>query len=81
MCREGPAWKSIADGVLSWIAGRVRDARRLCEETSQHWRSASLGGGGPAGPIPLGAAAYQVCDGNSHHDLGLRGGGCRDHSR
>ena len=41
-------------------AGRLREARRLCEQCSQPWRSASLGGGGACGPLPLGAAAEQA---------------------
>lgn len=35
-------------------AGRVREACSTCLEAGQPWRAASLQGGGPNGPIPLG---------------------------
>lgn len=41
-------------------AGRMREARELCELVGQPWRAASLGGGGGAGPLPLGAAADEA---------------------
>lgn len=36
--------------------GRTEDARQLCYEVGQPWRSASLGCGGGLGLIPLGAS-------------------------
>ncbi len=38
----------------------MREARELCELVGQPWRAASLGGGGGAGPLPLGAAADEA---------------------
>lgn len=52
-------------------AGRVLEARRLCEESGQYWRSASLGGGGKLGPLPLGAAAILAENDPSHEEEGL----------
>lgn len=46
--------------LLYTAAGRVREARELCEAVGQPWRSASLGGGGACGPLPLGAAAEEA---------------------
>lgn len=43
-------------------AGRVRDARALCRQCGQPWRSVSLGGGGGFGPLPVGLAAAQHDD-------------------
>ncbi|KAL4448847.1 hypothetical protein ABPG77_007564 [Micractinium sp. CCAP 211/92] len=41
-------------------AGRMTEARQLCEAVGQPWRAASLGGGGAQGPLPLGAAAEEA---------------------
>ncbi|KAL4422844.1 hypothetical protein ABPG75_009041 [Micractinium tetrahymenae] len=41
-------------------AGRMTEARHLCEAVGQPWRAASLGGGGAQGPLPLGAAAEEA---------------------
>lgn len=37
--------------------GRTARAGAACEHAGQPWRAASLGAGGPHGPLPLGAAA------------------------
>ncbi|EFN51202.1 hypothetical protein CHLNCDRAFT_141164 [Chlorella variabilis] len=41
-------------------AGRMGQARQLCEAVGQPWRGASLGGGGGHGPLPLGVAAKEA---------------------
>eukprot|EP00798_Chlamydomonas_sp_ICE-L_P004835 gene4835-34588_t len=38
-------------------AGRVAEARTLCRQCGQPWRSVSLGGTGEYGPLPVGVAA------------------------
>ncbi len=38
-------------------AGRISEAAKTCEECGQPWRAASLLGGGPNGPVPLGSHA------------------------
>ncbi|KAL0028314.1 hypothetical protein WJX79_009606 [Trebouxia sp. C0005] len=40
-------------------AGRISQAARTCTDCGQSWRAASLLGGGPNGPTPLGPAAQQ----------------------
>ncbi|KAL0045486.1 hypothetical protein WJX82_007971 [Trebouxia sp. C0006] len=40
-------------------AGGISQAARTCVECGQSWRAASLLGGGPNGPTPLGPAAQQ----------------------
>jgi hypothetical protein len=41
-------------------AGKVREARQLCCQAGQAWRSLSLSVGGEWGPLPLGAAAAEA---------------------
>mmetsp|Transcript_33440 Transcript_33440/g.73943 ORF Transcript_33440/g.73943 Transcript_33440/m.73943 type:complete len:1069 (+) Transcript_33440:427-3633(+) len=38
-------------------SGHLQEARALCRQVGQPWRSTSLGGGGPYGPLPVGVAA------------------------
>ncbi|KAL0039521.1 hypothetical protein WJX77_000542 [Trebouxia sp. C0004] len=40
-------------------AGRISQAARTCTDCGQSWRAASLLGGGPNGPTPLGPAAQE----------------------
>eukprot|EP00775_Hariotina_reticulata_P011330 gene11330-11480_t len=43
-------------------AGKVKEARQLCVQAGQAWRCVSLAGGGPWGPLPVGAAAVAATD-------------------
>ena len=43
-------------------AGKPREAQELCRRCGQHWRAAALAGGGPWGPLPVGAAAADADD-------------------
>ncbi|KAI8477109.1 MAG: 107-domain-containing protein [Monoraphidium minutum] len=38
-------------------AGKLQQAQELCRRCGQNWRAAALAGGGPWGPLPVGAAA------------------------
>ncbi|KIY95383.1 Nuclear pore complex protein [Monoraphidium neglectum] len=38
-------------------AGKLQQAQDLCRRCGQDWRAAALSGGGPWGPLPVGAAA------------------------
>ncbi|PNH12494.1 Nuclear pore complex protein [Tetrabaena socialis] len=40
-------------------AGRLPEALELCQQVGQPWRAAALGGGGPYGPVPVGATAAE----------------------
>lgn len=42
-------------------AGRISEAATTCMECGQPWRAASLLGGGPFGPTPLGVYTAQSC--------------------
>jgi hypothetical protein len=44
-------------------AGKLQQAQELCRRCGQHWRAAALAGGGPWGPLPVGAAAADMDDG------------------
>jgi hypothetical protein len=37
--------------------GKLQQAQDLCRRCGQDWRAAALSGGGPWGPLPVGAAA------------------------
>ena len=58
---ESADWQLPRMGLCRVLrVGRVSEARQLCEAVGQPWRAASLGGGGAAGPLPLGAAAEEA---------------------
>ena len=63
-CRQGRRWvesnvkdeERLTRHLFRLLrCGRTEDARQLCHEIGQPWRSASLGCGGGLGLIPLGA--------------------------
>jgi hypothetical protein len=61
MCvQQGHVIGACADLLLSWRAGRYKEACELCANAGQPWRGVSLAGVGPWGPLPVGDAAAQA---------------------
>lgn len=44
-------------------AGKLPEARRVCAQAGEAWRSAALGGVGEWGPLPVGVAASDMDEG------------------
>jgi hypothetical protein len=51
-----------ADARRAAPAGKLQQAQDLCRKCGQHWRATALAGGGPWGPLPVGAAAADADD-------------------